>query len=189
MKAIVEQLDNLNVDNPGFTCTDDGKSGACISTDTKYRYTLSRVWDNEMPTMVWVMLNPSTADHSVDDQTIRKCCGFARRHGCGSIVVVNCFAYRATDPKELVKAQDPIGPLNTDFIRATLRVAFQRGWIVVAGWGRFPSRKVEALADPTIKEVQKMQVESFGTTKEGYPRHPCMLGYDTQRSPWPTRTS
>ena len=63
--------------------TDEQRSGAIISACGQYRYHLWRRWDELLPTMVWVMLNPSTADATEDDPTIRRCIGFAKREGCG----------------------------------------------------------------------------------------------------------
>jgi hypothetical protein len=74
--------------------------GALLSEDGRYRYRLWRLWDDLAPVMVWVMLNPSTADADLDDPTIRKCIGFAKANRHGGIIVVNLFAWRATDPKE-----------------------------------------------------------------------------------------
>lgn len=169
------------VDLRGLDHVRQGTSEAILSSyDKLYRYGLSRVWDPTLNTMVWVMLNPSTADASLDDQTIRKCCGFARLHGCGSIVVVNLFAYRSTDPKQLTKVQDPAGPANLLMLTTTLDAARQRGWRVVAGWGRLPSRSIGALADLSVRRVaQATGVRCFGVTRDGSPRHPCMLGYAT----------
>src|SRR5438105_250311 len=74
---------------------------AWFSPDKQYRYLLTRSWDHIPQAMTWIMLNPSTADAFRDDPTIRRCISFARREGCGSIRVVNLFALRATDPRDL----------------------------------------------------------------------------------------
>lgn len=82
---------------------------AIISECGKYRYSLSRIWDENKANVLFIMLNPSTADGDVDDPTIRRCIGFAKSWGYGGIYVGNLFAYRATDPKELLKVENPIG--------------------------------------------------------------------------------
>ena len=92
-------------------------SGAVISRCSQYRYDLWRIWDRDSPIMVFVMLNPSTADAGADDPTLRRCIGFARRHGFGGIRVRNVFALRATDSGELSQHPDPCGPLNEHFLR------------------------------------------------------------------------
>lgn len=89
---------------PAAAAPPDGMTrDAVLSPCGTYRYRLTRLWDKTLPVLGWIMLNPSTADASVDDPTIRKCVGFAKRGGFGSIVVTNLFAFRATDPRELKK--------------------------------------------------------------------------------------
>lgn len=187
--------------------------GADISKCGQYRYTLWRCWDDDLPAAVFVMLNPSTADAWEDDATVRKCVGFARRWGCGAVVVVNLFAYRTTYPKVLVTKQaagiDIVGPENDEVLATTLEKAQQRGWKVVVGWGR-PVRKsiaeiidvrahalltaARALERPaeyfgTMRDANPRhsfdsQLQCLGTAKDGSPRHPLMLPYSTQLQPW-----
>lgn len=109
--------------------------GAIISECGKYRYRLSRLVNTagigENRRILFVMLNPSTADASLDDPTIRKCMGFAQRQFHGILEVVNLFAFRSTDPKELKKAHDPVGAQNKSHI---LRAAADSDMIICA-WG------------------------------------------------------
>lgn len=93
------------------------KTGAIFSDDTVYRYALWRVWDDSLPLVLFVMLNPSTADAELDDPTIRRVVGFAKAWGYGGAVVVNLFGFRATSPKVLKTAADPVGPDNDRYIR------------------------------------------------------------------------
>lgn len=165
----------------------DRASWAIFSHDDRYRYALGRVWDLEpidpevdavRPLMTWVMLNPSVADHAQDDPTIRKCVGFAKRHGCSGIVVVNLFAWRATDPRELARAPEPLGPLNLNAIVAALRVPFQ---FAIAAWGRMPSKRIARAANASQFTAKTTRLLScFGTTAGGEPRHPLMLPYATK---------
>ena len=67
---------------------------ADLSPCGNYRYSLRRLWDEKRPGVLWVMLNPSTADANADDPTVRRCMGYARSWGCGSIEVVNLCAWR-----------------------------------------------------------------------------------------------
>src|SRR5258708_25884820 len=94
---------------------DGVEKGAVLSDDLVYRYELTRRWDSR-PMVTWVMLNPSIADAEVDDLTVTKCCGFTQRWGWGGIRVVNLFALRATNPKELHDHPDPVGPKNMEAI-------------------------------------------------------------------------
>ena len=104
-----------------------------------YRYLLTRRWGT-VPAMVWIMLNPSTADAFAEDPTIRRCLIFAHREGCGGLTVVNLFALRSTDPKALTRHPDPVGPANDTFIRGHCAPAgnASRGRVGCARENRFP---------------------------------------------------
>lgn len=136
-----------------------------------YRYLLARQWDQQAPALGFLMLNPSTADASVDDPTIRRCMAFARRDGYGGIIVANLFALRSTDPKLLGKHPDPVGRENDAWIgqlRATCTT-------VVAAWGGNPTHvrahEVRAL-------FGEHALSCLGVTKEGHPRHPLYVRGD-----------
>lgn len=149
--------------------------GAIISPCGRYRYNLWRVWDHDLPRVLWVMLNPSTADAEMDDPTIRKCVGFARRWGFGSIEVVNLFAWRCTDPRDLPGDESANGP---DRDRYWLEAA-GRANLTVAGWGAHVSY------GPTIGKAMSTfaDMDCLGFTASGQPRHPLMLGYATDKVP------
>lgn len=143
---------------------------AHISDCQKYRYWLRRTWNEALDGVCFIMLNPSTADAFKDDPTIRKCMGFAHKWGCGEITVVNLFAWRATDPKELRKESVPIGPENDANI-----LAEAKGRRVIAAWGvdgglRNRDKHVLDLLKP-------LHVECLGLTKDGFPRHPLYAPY------------
>ncbi len=108
---------------------------ADLSDDGVYRYRLTRQWDHTKPSMVFAMLNPSTADADADDATIRKCRKLAKREDCGGIVVVNLFAYRATKPKQLRNAADPVGPENQAWIEGVLDVCAAEDGLLICAWG------------------------------------------------------
>lgn len=169
---------------------------ALISRDGLYRYRLSRSWDAKKPRVVFVMLNPSTADATQDDPTIRKCIGFAKRWGMGEIVVVNLFAWRATDPRELYRAPpsvDIIGPDNDEQIVAETHCPnghddndepINPPALVVAAWGihgALNGRDADALE---LFAAHGIDASCLGTTKEGHPRHPLMVAYDTPLVPF-----
>jgi hypothetical protein len=116
--------------------TTDVERDAQFSSRGTYRYALWRVWDRRRPRIAWVMLNPSTADGTTDDPTICRCMSFSDAWGAGGLTVVNLFAARATDPKQLAAFGDPVGPLNDLFLRNTL-VAEQVE--VVCAWGAHAS--------------------------------------------------
>ena len=108
--------------------TDTGSKEANV--DGHYRYMLGRQW-GAPPFLLWMMLNPSTADATEDDPTIRRCSGFAKHWGFGGLVVVNLFAFRATNPADLRAAEQPIGPENDRHLVNAARSCPR----VVAAWG------------------------------------------------------
>lgn len=153
------------------------RRGAIISDDGKYRYRLTRYWwpGRSLP---FVMLNPSTADASIDDPTIVRCVGFARRLGFSGIGVWNLYALRATRPVHLWKSPDPVGPDNDAKLRVLFEWAYWAEVEVVAGWGANAKadRVEEVLAMPYATRV----LHRLGpTTKGGAPRHPLYLKADT----------
>lgn len=147
---------------------------ALISPCGTFRYTLVRVWDDTKPRLLFVMLNPSTADASVDDATIRKCVGFATRMGFGGITVVNLFAYRATKPSDLIKAKFPEGPGNQTFLLEALHTHSD----VVFAWGAIARRapnvtaRVEGMAAGAGCKVHVLRRLADGT-----PEHPLYVPY------------
>jgi hypothetical protein len=115
------------------------------------------------------MLNPSTADASKDDPTIRRCIGFATREGFGGIIVVNLFAFRATKPEALKDAADPIGPENLAHLQllATSAAAGATPLLCAWGAGRDASHAKAALA--------AAHLVCLGRTADGSPRHPLYV--------------
>lgn len=153
----------------------EGCSGADISECGQYRYRLWRWWDSAQSMCLWIMLNPSTADADTDDPTIRKCCGYARRWGYGGIMVVNLFAYRATDPRELRRVADPVGPDNDVFIRTEAEAA----GAAVCAWGT----KGGDRASDVVNMLEGVGVELWAVrfTHAGHPGHPLYVSYDAPR--------
>ncbi|MBE9032076.1 DUF1643 domain-containing protein [filamentous cyanobacterium LEGE 11480] len=146
-------------------------TGATISPCQQYRYQLWRQWHPGPSTCTIIGLNPSTADATRDDPTIRRCVGFAQSLGCDRLIMVNLFAYRATKPEDLRKAKVPIGQDNNQ----TILSATQTAKYVIAAWGvhgdyRGRDRQVyELLVD------RQIPLCCFGTTKYDHPRHPLYL--------------
>ncbi len=124
------------------------------------------------------MLNPSTADATHDDPTIRRCLGFATRWEMNSVHVVNLFAFRATDPDLLATSPDPIGPENLQY----LEVAFDSADCVIAAWGASGFVRVDHVA-PILRLVRH-KLFCLGRTKSGAPRHPVYVRADTMRQPF-----
>jgi hypothetical protein len=163
-----------------------------LSACRKYRYTLWRDWDMDLLTgcaddakdldsyAMFVGLNPSTADETKDDPTIRKCVGFAKRWGFAGLMMTNLFAFRATDPRQMKGHPKPIGDDNDRWLVACARGA----GIIVAAWGvngEHMGRDVEVL-----KLLDG--VECLRTTKAGHPEHPLYVPYEVTTKPYEGRT-
>ena len=153
--------------------------GAKFDKSGRYRYALWRAWSADYPRIVFILLNPSTADVQRNDPTIRRCMGFARDWQFGAVEVVNLFAYRATDGRELLKAVDPIGEENNRFLMR----AVERCSTVVVGWG---TRGTLLGRDREVISLLagRKDVYCLGTTKGGHPRHPLYLRGDTVLEPF-----
>lgn len=160
-------------------------SDAVLSVDGVYRYELIREWKQFGKRMVFIMLNPSTADASVDDPTIRRCMGYARREGCGGIKVYNLFALRATDPKELAKSADPNGESNYYHVSTALEIAEEWRDIVVAAWGAYPKARRSGVYKLIANHPN---VRCLGTTANGSPRHPLYVKGDQPLTEWPPKS-
>lgn len=106
--------------------------GATFDLERVYRYSLWREWDPSLRGVLFLMLNPSTADETQVDPTLRRCLGYAQRRGFGSFAVANLSALRSTDPRVLKMAADPVGPGND----AALVEFAHRSALVVCGWAR-----------------------------------------------------
>lgn len=166
------------------------KKTAELSDCGTYRYELQRHWGNG-PTAKWIMLNPSTADADIDDPTIRKCIAFSKQWGCGRLIVVNLFAFRATSPKELKTAQDPVGLANARYI---CNAAAIDGPLILA-WGANGGlldrdMEVKALLNevlaymPVGRHAGREGVYCLGLTKHGHPKHPLYIPYSQERVPF-----
>lgn len=141
--------------------------GAVFSPDRVYRYELRRTW-GEGGVVAFIGLNPSTADETLDDPTIRRCIGFAKRWGYGHLVMLNLFAFRATDPREMKAAIHPIGPENDKHIVQVAR----RADLVVCAWGVHGSYQGR---DQDVLNILPVHPQALGVTKDGYPKHPLYL--------------
>ena len=137
---------------------------ATFSDCRKYRYGLSRTWNGKKKTILFIGLNPSTADEKIDDPTIRRCINYAQNWGYGSLLMVNLFAYRATLPSELKNVKNPIGNDNDLHILELSKKAD----LAVAAWGN------EGFLLNRDKEVKKLipNLMCLKINKSGQPAHP-----------------
>lgn len=142
--------------------------GAKLSPDRLYRYRLWRIWDKSKPLILFIGLNPSTADEWVNDPTIRRCIGFAHDWGYGGMLFGNLFAYRNTYPEQLkICTVDPIGSDNDIELKAMNAEASK----TILCWGNDGTYMGRGAI------VMKMFPDAycFGFTKQGQPKHPLYL--------------
>ena len=140
---------------------------AVISKCGLYRYELRRIWQPEVGLVCWTMLNSSTADANFDDPTVRRCMDYTARWGYGGIIVVNEFALRATDPKNLHECTDPVGPKNDEHIMK----ANAEARLTIVAWGtqgKYLRRDEHVMMIVTFPHYLTL-------TKDGSPGHPLRL--------------
>ena len=152
------------------------KKCATISDCGRYRYTLSRIWDKSKRLVLFIGLNPSTADAKEDDPTIRRLIRFATDWDFGGMLVGNLFAYRATDPEDLINSEEPVGRFSNYW----LEIMAQKVGIKVACWGAYGA--LLKRDEQVLSMLDSFFI--FGLTKKGMPKHPLYLPADTELIPW-----
>ncbi len=143
-----------------------------LSSCNLYRYQLGRHWGEAHSNniMAICMLNPSTADATVDDATIRRCISFAKREGCDGLEVVNLYAFRSKDPAVLLKTPERVGPMND----AHLRMIAEHKPFVLCAWGTNAERwRVAQVAHIFIDAG--CWLGCLGTNQDDSPRHPLYI--------------
>ena len=142
-------------------------SDAYFSEDRIHRYALWRIWDEKLPKVLFIGLNPSTATETKNDPTIRRCMGYAKGWGYGGYIMGNIFAFRSTDPSNLRKTNDPIGSENNKW----LKKLHDEADLSIAAWGTHGKYldRGNAVLD-LIPEIQCLRI-----TKNGFPSHPLYL--------------
>jgi hypothetical protein len=154
---------------------------AVLSPCGLYRYSLTRTWDSKLPPVVFIGLNPSTADASLDDPTIRRCIRFGRDFGGGSLRMLNLFAFRATQPEDMRRAEDPCGPDNDHWLLAAAADAARGAVLAIAAWG------VHGTLHGRDQQVVRMfgpHLKQLGLTKDRHPRHPLYLPASVRPQPY-----
>ncbi len=158
----------------------DSLPPAVFSPDRKYRYVLRRRVGLTESRLLVILLNPSTADEEANDPTIRRCIDFANRWGYGWLVVCNLFGFRATNPDELSKVEDPAGPENEAHLRREAAAAD----LIVVGWGehgRYLGRS-DDLADVLMEDGRVLHC--WGINASGEPKHPLYVPRKQPLSVW-----
>lgn len=148
---------------------------AVFSDNRIYRYVLTRRWDIYGRTLNVIGLNPSTADETVDDPTIRRCIRFAQDWGYAALSMTNLCAFRATKPADLMKVEHPIGPDNDHWLGTSAREA----GMVLAAWGAHMIA-IDIGHRAMCGELRGIELHCLGTTQIGAPRHPLYVPAITQ---------
>jgi hypothetical protein len=152
-------------------------TGAIFDDTRTYRYALWRVLREKGDTILWIGLNPSTADEDTDDPTIRRVVNYSKAWGYANVLMANLFAFRATDPKEMKKAADPFGKDNKDWL---IRLRKQSAMCIV-GWGnagstQYAGRRLIKL----FGDLGLLPVHCLGVNNTGHPKHPLYLSRDAK---------
>lgn len=170
-------MTSIEVEGESFSLASYSSKWASLDATGRFRWLLGRAWAAG-PVMHFIMLNPSTADANNDDPTIRKCVGFARRAGCGSIIVTNLFSFRSANPDDLLKEDGPIIGSETDHY--VLEYTKSSTFTVVA-WGQHvkkPKLRSRAKAmRQLLAQHSPRKVYALKLSDDGTPHHPLMLPY------------
>jgi len=156
-----------------------GVKGAALfgGDQRQYRYVLHRTWDAQLPAIMFLMMNPSTADIEVDDPTVARCQSFARRWGGGSLYVTNTFAYRATDQRDLLSIADPVGPDNDRHILATARRVTR---IIVAYGQPHRALRQRGMEVCALLRSNGYELHALKLNADGSPRHPLYVSGEAE---------
>jgi len=164
-----------------FGVGDVPDSGATFSSCRTWRYVLWRTWGSAAPA-VFIGLNPSTADETEDDPTIRRCIGYAQAWGAGGLRMLNLYGIRSTDPRPVFDGSisDPVGPDNNRHILGESMAAS----VVVAAWGAFPGAVARGDRVAAMLGCAGVRLHVLRLTKGGCPAHPLYLPRGLVPIPW-----
>lgn len=154
---------------------------ARISECGRYRYALLRAWgEGSSRPMVVLGLNPSKAGAEIDDRTSVRVVGFANGFGHDNVVMLNPYAFRATKPKDMMAAADPVGPQNDEWIRYYTHPSWEA--VIVLAWGAHPFAAARAAHIVSLLEGQKTYC--LDRNQDGSPKHPLYIAADAQLKEW-----
>jgi hypothetical protein len=161
-----------------LTSESEIKTGALFSEFREWRYSLWRIWNSEKPTIAFIGLNPSTADETQNDPTVRRCIGFAKAWDYGGMYMLNLFGLRSTDPKLLYEHDAPLGEQNIETIANVCEFVSK----IVLCWGNHGAYLNQGRL--LVRVLRGLgygdKLWAFGITKRQQPKHPLYLAKDTK---------
>jgi hypothetical protein len=187
---------------PPAVPADEGTSAALFDHTREHRYLLARVWDQRRPPLVFIMLNPSTADATRLDPTVTRCLRRAQRGDWGGVLVLNAFSLRSTEPRALLTAARATDPTNDKVIAAAVDVLEETAAdaTVVCAWGTWAERVIDPLlpgpGKPSLSRhatlTHRLAVQTrpgtlrcLGRNGGGTPKHPLYLPTDQPLQEYP----
>ena len=158
------------------------RTSAIFSEDRRYRYQLTRIWDDSLPLVAFGMLNPSDANEEDNDPTATRCIGFAKGFGYGGLIIGNMFALVSSDPATLTEVDDPIGPENDAYLAGLA----ESGVDIICAWGASVPAYWRHRPRAVVERWRQQGAKLFhlGLTKDGSPRHPLYLAASTPLTRW-----
>jgi hypothetical protein len=172
----------LEVDEqPADLFSEGTRATATFSEDRAHRYTLTRTWDPALPWTVFCMLNPSKATAFRMDPTVTRCRNFAAAWGCGSLLVLNAFALRATEPRDMLAHADPVGARNDEVLRALDPAQCA---LVIAAWGAHAKHQGRGARVAQLLREQGHDLRALVVNKDGSPKHPLYIAAETEPLPY-----
>lgn len=167
----MDSSDLLQAYHPFPILEDKMEMGAHFSECRRYRYSIWRIWDNSKPLIMFIGLNPSTANESSNDPTIRRVIGFAKKWGYGGVYMMNCFPYISTDPTRL----DDWGQKEEN--ETELQKIAEKCNEIIFAWGNFK------IVTATERHIDMMamfpKAKALIVNKNGSPRHPLYIPLKT----------
>lgn len=157
---------------------------AAISACGRYRYRLDREWDPERGRIYVCLINPSTADASEDDATLRGLVARSKKLGFGSVAVWNAFAIRSSNPADIYAADDPVGPQNDEYTKAILSECRERNAQCLVGWSRHGKHLARADWIVSTANTLGVSLSCLAVNADGSPRHPLYVKHDAPLIRW-----
>ncbi|MBV8973177.1 MAG: DUF1643 domain-containing protein [Sphingomonadaceae bacterium] len=157
---------------------------AIFSECRRWRYVLRIVWDVTKPLLVALMLNPSTADEIANDPTVERLERRSRALGFGTLIVINLYAARATDPRHLYRGVDPVGPGNDEALSMVAAELRERGGMLLCGWGAHGARVRLDRPRAVLSLFRGIVPHALSVNADGSPQHPLYVAYECRPAPF-----